>query len=454
MSMQLQIEDLSPIRKRVQVTVPAARVNQGFAATYKQLAARTRLPGFRRGKVPMGHLQKRFKGQATADVTEMLVQEGWTQALDQHNVRPVGRPEVDTNDRPHEGQDFSFSIEVEVVPDIELKAYDSLSVERVEWNASDAVVEHEIEHLREHVATFKPVTERTVAERGDMVVLDFKGSVDGVEFAGGSAENFELELGSGRFIPGFEDQVTGQTVGEAFDVNVTFPEDYGAEDLAGKAAVFACKINELKAKALPEIGDELASELGEENMDAVRAKVREQVQDQHRRETDNDAKNALQAAIAAAYDFDLPPSLLNSILEEKKSEAVTDLIRGGTELEAARTEVEGKLAELTKSATDDLRVELVLEAVAEKEGVEVTEHEVTMLVEQIARGAGQYAVQVRQMYRDQNRRAGLRRRMRQDKVLDFLLDKANVTVVNKEVPEHDHGHDHDHADHDHADHAD
>ncbi len=446
--MQLQIEELSTIRTRVQVTVPAASVSQSFAAAYKQIAARTRLPGFRRGKVPMGHLQQRYRGQATADVTDQLIQEGWRQALEQHSVRPVGQPNVDLGARPQSGKDFAFTLEVEVLPTVDIKAYDSLKVERVEWVASDEIVEHELEHVREHVATWQPVTDRDEAASGDMVVIDFKGTIDGEAFAGGAAEDAELELGSGRFIPGFEEQIIGQSKGTDFDVTVTFPEDYGADDLAGKEAVFACSIKDIKVKVLPEIGDALAAELGEEDMDAVRTKVRQQIIEQHGRETDNAAKDALKSAIAAAYDFELPPSLLTSVIEEKKNEATTDLIRGGKSLDDARAEVEDTLDAITASATDELRTDMVLDAIGDKEGVEVNEHEVTMLVEQIARGAGEYAAQVRSMYRDANRRAGLRRRMRQDKVLDFLLDNADVTVVNKDVPAHDHGqddHDHDHA---------
>jgi trigger factor len=443
--MQLEIEALSPIRKRVQVTVPSNRVNADFSRAFSRVAKSARLPGFRSGHVPMGHLRKRYGMQVAVEVTEGLVQAGWTHALDAHNIRPVTQPEVDAT-RAAQGKDFDMTFTVEVFPDVEIKPYDQFSVERVQWIASDAVVEHELEHVREQVGTFEVITDRDIAQSDDMITFDFEGSLDGVPFEGGKAEDFDLQLGSGQFIPGFEEQLIGQTVGEDFDVTVTFPEDYQAENLAGNEAVFACKIKAIKVKVLPEIGEELAKKLGEEDMDAVRKTVRERIVGQHSRQTDNDAKDALKALVAEAYaELELPSTLLKGMVAEKQREqqaAIQNLIREGKTFDEAREEVEGDDIETAVAA--ELRTDLVIDAIAEKENVDVSEHEITLFVEQLVRSMGEYGNQIRGMYRDPNQRAQLRRRMSQDKVLDFLLDNAAVKVVNKDVPEHDHSADHDH----------
>lgn len=446
--MQLDIEELSPVRKRVLITVPAPQVDSAFSKTYNRIAQRTSLPGFRRGKVPMSHLRKRFGAQATADVTEQLVGEAWGKALDDLALTPVGQPDFDAADRVQQGKDFQFTFTVEVTPDVEVKPYAELEAKLETFSASDAVVEHELEHLAEQLASWEPVEDRTVTEDGDMVVLDYAGSIDGEAFAGGTAEDAELELGSGRFIPGFEPQLVGKTVGEAFTVEVEFPADYPAEHLAGKTAQFACTIKDIKAKVIPEIGQPLADQLGEENLDAVKAQLKTRIEGRFNGAANDEAKRQLKAQIGEAYDFEVPEALVGAAVEEKKSELISEAVKGGSDFAAARAEADEKAPTLRDEVIREVRVELVLDAMAEKEAIDVEVHEVNAQIEQMVRVMGQYGARLRQAYRDPNRRAGLRRRMRQDKVLDFLLTKANVATVERDVPMHVHDDDGDHA-HDH-----
>lgn len=444
--MQFQIEELSPIRKRVQVSVPVARVDSGFSAAYNEISKRARMPGFRRGKVPPGFLEKRFGAEATANVAEALLQEGWNLAIREFNLRPVSRPEVES-DRPRRGHAFDFKITVETLPEIDLLPVSSFEGTKTIWNASPDVVDHELTHLQEQFARFQPVTDRDDARKNDQVTIDFVGRVADAEFDGGKAEDVELVLGSGQFIPGFEDGIIGRKRDEAFEIEITFPGDYRATQLAGKTATFAITLKDIKAKVLPEIGDELAAEAGEKDLDALKEVVKARIEQVYNRRSIAETKAALKAQIADKYTFTLPESLVGDVLKDQLDDRKSALQREGRNaaeipaLLAAETEAQRARVER------DLRVELVLGAVAEAEGVTVSEHEVNTIAEQTARQMIQqmgpeFGAQIRQMYRDPNQRDSLRRRIRQDKALDVLLDQVNLTVVTQDVPPHVHDDEH------------
>lgn len=440
--MQLDTEDLSPTQKKVTITVPASRVDSRFSTTYNQISQQVTMPGFRRGKVPMSHLRKRYGRQAVADVTQALVEEGWGKALDDLSFTPVGMPDIDA-EPAQQGKPYVFTVTIDVTPTIELKPYDALTAETVNWSVPDGAIDHELMHLREQVATWAPVGDRDIAETGDRVTIDYSGSIEGEKFDGGTAEGAELELGSGQFIPGFEEQIVGQKVGGDFDVTVSFPEDYQAADLAGKEAVFACTLHDIKAKELPEVGQDLADRLGAEDMDAVRKEISEQMVAQWSKRSNDEARDALRKQVEEAYaDVPTPDALVEGALKDARGDVLREVMDEGKDYEAAAAEVDARLETKREEIVRKVRGELVLDQIADVEQIEVPPHEVNAFIEQMVRAMGQYGAQMRQVYKDSNRRAALRRRMRQDKVLDFLLTKADVTAVEREVPE-DLGHDHD-----------
>lgn len=436
--MQVQIEEQGPVRKRVVVTVPAQRVERQFHTAYNQLSQKVSLPGFRRGKVPRTVLQKRYGARVAADVASELIDEGWRRAVSDHGLLPVGQPQIDAGP-VHPGHDYSFSFTVEVPPDIELGDYEGIPVTMTEWSVPDDRVEHELEHLAERVATWEPVADRDEARAGDVAVIDFQGTTADGPIEGGQAEDFELELGSGRFLPGFEDQVIGHKVGEAFTVEVTFPEDYPASALAGKPAVFQVTLKQIKAKVVPTVGPDLAEKLGEENLDKVRERVRESMLGHWKQVAEREAHDAIRDHLAKQYDFELPPSLVEGALEDRRNTLLAEYVQGGDDLDTAREKATAEAEKARAEIEDGLRVQLVLDAIGEKEGIEVEERELAQVIDSMARVMGAAGQRVRQVYRDPGRRASLRARVRQDKVLEFLLTKANVTPVPKDVPAHEHG---------------
>ncbi len=446
MKMQLDVEELSPVKKRISITVPAPRVDSSFSSAYNTISQRARLPGFRRGRVPMSHLRKRFGKQATEEVKGALLEAGWEQALNDYEFVPVGAPDVDAVD-PKQGKEYSFSVTVEVTPAVELADPATFKVEMDEWSISDEVVDHELEHLAEEVAGLVPVTDRDEAQMGDQVTVDFIGRVDGEAFDGGAGNDVDLELGTGQFIPGFEEQIVGQKKGEDFEVTVTFPEDYQAEELAGKEAVFSCTLNEIKAKEVIAVGQDLADRVGEESVEDLQKGMRERLEQQWKDRAKEGAKTLLKEALGAHYDFMVPEGMLDNRMEQVRRELFQERMKAAQAEDEGSTPPLDELEEAVEAKRGEeetkLRVDFVLDAIAEGQQIEVEAHEVNAYVSQMARMMGPYGATLRQAYRRPEARAGLRRQMRQDKALDFLLTKVDVTSIPREVPMHDHGADED-----------
>lgn len=443
--MHMETEDLSPVRKRVRITVPGPRVDASFSSAYAQIAKTARAPGFRRGRIPKSYLVKRYRQDAVSDVARALLNEGWQKALDDLNIVPVTEPDI-TADSPAQGKEFVFTVEVEVVPQIDLKPYGDLKVEKEAWTVPDDVLEQELGHLAERAAPYKEISDRDVVQTEDQIIFNYAGSIDGELFDGGSQDDAELIIGSDQFIPGFEEQLLGKTVGEDTTIEVTFPADYAAQ-LAGKVASFACHIKTIKARVIPEIGPDLAEAVGEDDMDAVRSKMREQIQLHHQDGGNKKARAEMRTALIAQYDFIVPPSLIEASVEDRRNDFIRKAVQDAeTKVEDAKAAFEAQLDDMKATAENEVRVTLTIDAIADTESIEVDPMEVNAAIEEIIRSMGRYGSQMRQMYRDPNRRAGLRRQLRHDKTLDHLLSQADVTVVDKVVPMHDSDDDtHDHG---------
>lgn len=431
--MQLDIKDIDSVSKQATVTLTAGEVKTVFATVYNQIGQRVSLPGFRRGKVPMSHLRKRFSRDAASEALQLLVEKGWKGVLDDGNILPLSEPKFDLTPL-NEGEPYTFSMIVEVPPVFEVKSVADLAVEREIWTASDEVVERELTQLAENFADYDAVDGRKVTEDNDMVVLDYAGSIDGIAFEGGTAQGASLLLGGGQFIPGFEEQCVGKTIGESFDVNVSFPDEYPSKDLAGKAAVFSCSISEIKTKSVPEIGAALAERVGEPDFETLKSKVKETIEARSNDDSMIQTRDELRNLIGAQYDFDVPQSLVESSISERKSREVNAAVRDGKEPAEAEKEFEAKSEETLTDVKASMRSMFVLDEVAREQEIDVNPYDVYQEVERLAASMGPYAQQFRQMYQDADRRALLARRLKHDKVLDFMLTQANVTDVPREVP--------------------
>ena len=372
--------ELADSRVRVEVEVPPEALECELATAAERLGRDLRIAGFRRGKVPSQVVIQRVGREAVLDEAIRSALPGWyEEALAAAGVAPVGEPKVDLNEVPAKGASLEFSIEVAVRPEADLGDYRGLEVGRREPEVPAEEIDAELGRLRESLASLETV-ERP-AQRSDFVVVDFTGTIDGEPFEGGEARGFLLELGSGRLIEGFEDQLVGASPGEERQVRVTFPEDYANEELAGREAVFATTVKEVKEKRLPELDDEFAIAAGGfDSVDELRTDVASRLREAHEQEVEREFREAVVDAVAGTAKIEVPKELVHAKAHEMWHRTSHRLAQQGVDpkryLELTGKTEEQLVEEAEPEAERALRREGVLAAVVEAEGIEVSDEEV------------------------------------------------------------------------------
>ena len=371
------VTELPESRVRVEAEVPAAEVEKRVAQAARQLARNLRVPGFRAGKAPPPVILKRVGREAVLDEAVRDSLGGWyTAAIDDARIVPVGEPDLDLSELPGEGQPLRFSIEIGVRPKAVLGEYKDLEVGRREPVVPDDAIAQELEALRERSAKLETVDRP--AARGDFVVMDYLGSIDGTPFPGGEGRDQMVELGSGRLVPGFEEQLEGAGAGQERAVSVTFPDDYPGE-LAGKQAEFAIQVKEIKAKDLPEVDDELAAEAGFDTLDELRDDIRERLTEGLTTQIESEFREAALDSAVKAAKVELPDTLVEARSRELWEQMLHSLSHQGidkqTYLRISGREEEEIVEAGKEDAAQALRREAVLAAIVEAEGIEPTEEE-------------------------------------------------------------------------------
>jgi trigger factor len=384
------VTELPESRVRVEAEVPPEEVEKRIAQAARALGRGMRVPGFRAGKAPAPVVIKRVGREVVLDeAVRDSIGSWYSAAIDAAAIVPVGEPRLDMGELPGHGQPLTFSIEIGVRPEAQLGDYKGLEVGKREPAASDEQVEAEIEALRERAGRLETV-ERP-AETGDFVVMDYKGTLDGEPFAGGEGRDQMVELGSGRLVPGFEEQLTGASAGDERTVEVTFPDDYGAEELAGNDAEFAVTVKEVRAKELPPVDDELAAEAGFDTLDELREDIRERLSEAEERRVDAEFREA--------------------VLDSAVTNAKVDVPEG--EADAER----------------QLKREAVLAAVVAAESIEPSEDELLAALEQAAPSERASANKLLERMRSAGRLDAFKAELAQRKALDLLADSAKPITV-------------------------
>lgn len=300
--------------KEFKAVIPAADFEKEVDARIEKVAKQTKLPGFRPGKAPKAMIKQKYRGSVLGEVLDDMIRQGADQIIADNKLRPAVMPEIKLTSF-NDGKDVEFEVSVEVLPEIKLGDFSKISLEKLMSEVPAEEVEKAIKYVAESRKENVKIEENRPTKKGDIAVIDFVGSVDGVEFQGGKGSGYPLELGSGSFIPGFEDQLIGKNAGDKVDVNVTFPENYHAKDLAGKAAVFAVEIKEIREPKPVVIDDEFAKSLGEESLDALRAKVTERIKADYEAASKLKLKRALLDNLDKEYKFDVPQKLVDAEYE-------------------------------------------------------------------------------------------------------------------------------------------
>lgn len=431
--MQIRVEELSKVKKKINFEISADRVAAEIDKVYEGIRKRAVIKGFRKGKVPQSFVEKHFSDQMEADVLKNLVNETYFKALLDQKIYPVANPVIESEDLKR-GAPFTYSATVEIFPDVEVKDYEALEVKKEAYVFSEDVVDARLKEMQESLAQMKPVEGRSIA-MGDFVTMDFVGSLDGVPFDNGSAQDFVLELGSGRFIPGFEEQVVGLATGEQKEIKVTFPADYGAADLAGKEATFAVTVKEIKCKELPPLDDEFAREFGEfETLAELRAKLAEFHEKQEKERIEADMRERVVKGLIARNDLEVPEALVGRQLESMLESTKKRLSLQRMSMEMMGLDDEQYRLRFRGVAEEQVKGALLLEALAKKEAIVAGEEDLDARYGHIAEQSSQSVDMVKKYYQqNEQARESLTIQVREDKVIDFLLEKANVTEVPREA---------------------
>ncbi len=428
--MNVQVENLEKNMAKLTVTVAAEEVAKAITKAYNKQKKSISVPGFRKGKVPQNMIEKMYGAEIFyEDAANIMMQDTYPEAYEQSGLEIVSQPTVDII-QIEKGKDFIYTATVAVKPEVKLGKYKGVSVTKIDTKVKVADVNEAIKAELERGARL--VEKTTKAANGDTATIDFEGFVDGVAFEGGKGENYDLELGSGTFIPGFEDQLVGHKAGEDVDVEVTFPENYQADDLAGKAATFKCHIHTVKGKDVPKLDDEWVANSTEfETVDEYKASVKERLEKQKADEAKKTQQDEAIAKIVEDSEMDIPDAMLDYQVDNMISDFANNMAQQGLSLQqymqftgmtmdAFRDQVRPDALERTQSS-------LVLEAIAKAENIQATDEDVDAKVAEMAAMYGMEADQLKNLV-GENERESMKKDIAIEKAVDFIMDNVKATA--------------------------
>lgn len=435
--MAAKLEKLENSRVKLTVDIDADVLEQAMEEAYRKNVKKIAIPGFRKGKAPRKLIELNYGPDVfLEDAVEILLPRLYEQAVEETQIQPVERPDVDIA-AIERGKGATFTFTVDVYPELELGNYKNLEVEREIVQVTEEDVERVLKNQQERSAQLV-VSERTVVQEGDYCVIDFVGYIDGKPFSGGAAENQMLQIGSGRFIPGFEEQLVGMEVGQSSKINVTFPENYHAEELAGKEAVFNVTIKEIKERVLPELDDEFAKDISDfDTLNELKAQIRKNLEDEATRRTNDKMENRLLELIAQDSQVEIPASMIKREAEYLYGRFFQNLSMQGISeemyLEITGQSKEQMLEGFEPQAKTRIVQDLILDAVREKEGIDVSEEEVD---DRINEYIGEYAEseldpetkeRMREYWNQQRENIALS--IGRQKAMQLIVDNARITEV-------------------------
>jgi trigger factor len=423
------------LQREFTITISAAEVEEKVNTRLDELRRTVQIPGFRSGKAPSSLLRKKYGGAVMGEILEAAVSDTSQEAMSERSLRPAMQPKIEITSF-EEGTDLEYTMAIEIMPEITPMDFSTLEVERFVAKIGDDEVEEALKKLGGQYRKSEPVKRKRKSRKGDVIVIDFKGSVDGVEFEGGAGEDHHLHLGEGQFIPGFEEQLIGAKVGEKVAVTVTFPEEYGSAELAGKEAVFDVDVKETREMVDTVIDDEFAKTMGQEDLESLRTAIRGRMETEYGGFSRERLKRGLLDKLETAHDFSLPEGMVGSEFdsiweqhEQAKAEQSSsdDESAKSEEDDSAKSDDEIK-EDYRKIARRRVQLGLLLTEVGDKNNVEVSAEDVNRALVQEAQKYPGQEKQVFEMYQSNPQAmASLRAPIFEEKVVDFILEMATVT---------------------------
>jgi trigger factor len=424
--MSVTVEKLENNMAKLKITVPAEQLEKAIEKAYQKNKNKIQIPGFRKGKAPRKMIEQMYgKGVFYEDAANDLIEEEYPKAVEECGEDVVSSPKIDVEEL-EAGKDFVFTAEVALKPPVKLGKYKGIEVEKMDLDVTDDEVDAEIDKQRNMNARSIDVTDRAVKD-GDTVSLDFEGFVDGVAFDGGKGTDYPLTIGSGAFIPGFEEQLVGFEIGQEGDVNVKFPEDYQAENLAGKDATFKCKVNSIRAKELPELNDEFASDAGFDTVAEYKEDVKKKLEEKKAADEKAKREDAVVRAVIEDSEMELPEAMIETQQRQMVNEFAQRLQMQGMNmdqyLQYTGGSVDQMLAQVKPQAIERIKSRLVLEAVAEAEKIEVSDADVDAEIESMAHQYRMEVEKLKEMMSDAEKKQ-LKSDLAVQKAADFLVENV------------------------------
>lgn len=429
--MSAKWEKLSKNQGVLTVEVDAQKVEAALDKAFKKVVKKVNVPGFRKGKVPRKIFEARFGVEALyQDALDILLPEEYSNAVDETGIEPVDRPEVDI-EQMERGQNLIFKANVTVKPEVELGEYKGLEIPQQDFSVSDEQVNEELERVRDRQAQLVSLEEGEV-ENGDTAVIDFEGFLGDEAFEGGKGENYPLNIGSGSFIPGFEEQLIGMKKGEERTINVTFPEDYNSEDLKGKEATFRVKVNEIKRKELPELDDEFAKDVSEfETLEEYKADLRKKLEEKASHDEEHYKKDTVVEKAAENATIEIPQVMIDHEVEHMLQDLEQRLKMQGMTLDLyfqySGQNVEQLKEQFKQDAEKRVRINLTLEAIAKAENIQVEEQDVEEELTKMSEMYGMDVEELKSRLGEENLQ-GLEKDIKIRKAVDLLVENSKTVA--------------------------
>jgi trigger factor len=425
--MKVNVEELSPIERKLSIEVEASRVSEELDRAYANLGRQVRIPGFRPGKVPRRLLEARFREQVEDEVAGRVMQSAYLEALRQTQLDVVSQPQAMPGKLQPQAP-FTFEARVEVKPKVEPKDYAELPLSRQDTTVDDARVAEQLDQMRQSLANVEPVTDRQTAAAGDLVTIDYDATVDGKSFPGSQREGVVVEVAPGELVESKLPALEGAKVGETRELDYTFPADYQVEEVKGKPAHFKVTVRDLKRRKVPELSDDFAKDTGlAQSLDELRTRVRQDLERTAKNQAEVAERDALFKALIERNAFDVPRAMVERALDMMLDGALRNMMRSGIDVRRLNLDFEGLRGELRPRAEQEVRGSLLLEAIAQRESIQPTDAEVDARIESMANESGGQAAAVRRHFANPDQRQSLALRLREEKTIEFLKSRAKYS---------------------------
>jgi trigger factor len=427
--MRVNVEEITPIKKKMNVEVPEDVVVKEVDSFYRELSQKAKIKGFRPGKVPRNILERHFKDYVKAEVIQKLIQESYPQALSEAKLHPISNPLIDPGEMEG-GKPFQYAATVEIKPEIKLEGYIGLKVEGKKEEVKDEEVEERLKNLQNVHAQLKTVSDPRPIQPGDFVILDYEARMENKPLEEGKATDFTVEVGSGRFIPDLEEKLVGLNPDEEKEIEVSFPDDYGYKKWAGKTLSFDVKIKEVKEKILPTLDDEFAKDLGDySSLEDLRLKLREEIEKEKKSILERQLKDQMVEQLLQANSFEVPESLVEEQTRTLVSDTKMRLATQGVDFKNLGVSEEKLQGDYREMAQKQVRTFLILEKIADQEGIRTTDEEAEDRIREISERIHQKFDVVKRYYEKNGLIPEVKAGIMSEKILNFLLEKANVNYL-------------------------